>query len=336
MAELNSALFGLRTTDSTALYRESSPGRSPLLLSSLAASPRSRSSRTLIIDSDGSVDDALAIAVATKQAHVAALLSTHGDISVTEATRVLQGVKKHFQMEASVFEGSGHPLVGRFQPRPVERPGITICEAMCPVAPILTSWTERASIALIRTLIDSPDRTVDVVCFGPLTNLALALKIEPRIIQRARSWWISHQSTAFVIGPYPIKHAVQQDTADAADSSVAPLNIVSIEPASIQSIAWSQFDVLAGQKNLISDFLHRYSASFGHPTSAMPLPAWYPLAGMMMSMVLDRDSHLTPGRLTHASITNDQLVCVEPTSQLAANAKLIEHLNSAKLLKLLK
>ena len=137
----------------------------------------------LLIDTDPGVDDALAILMAHAHADVAALTVAAGNVglehTVRNACRLVDVVKS----ATPVFPGCATPLVRMPEedaafvhgkdgfgdvgyPEPVTRPG-----------------DEHAALALLRLTRERPGE-LTLVALGPLTNLALALRLDPTLPER--------------------------------------------------------------------------------------------------------------------------------------------------------
>lgn len=145
------------------------------------------SPRRVVLDTDPGIDDALAIllGLASPEIELAALSVVHGNCPLPDAVRNALAV---------LALGSGsHVPVAVGCARPLLREPFTAQEihgdaglgyARLPPAP-LHPVAEHAVDLLIREIMAAPGE-VTLCAVGPLTNVALALRKEPRIIEHVR------------------------------------------------------------------------------------------------------------------------------------------------------
>jgi inosine-uridine nucleoside N-ribohydrolase len=139
--------------------------------------------RRIIIDTDPGIDDAMAIAFAMKSLDLAliGLTTIYGNAYVHETTRnALQLMHIADRPDIPVAQGATHSLV-----RPFARPAYFVHgeDAMGNVnlsPPPLQPVSQTAAAFIIEQVMATPGE-VTLVAIGPLTNLALALHLEPRI-----------------------------------------------------------------------------------------------------------------------------------------------------------
>jgi purine nucleosidase len=138
----------------------------------------------LLIDTDPGVDDALALlmALAEPAAEVMALTVAAGNVglehTVPNALRVLELVGA----SVPVFAGCADPLVHRAGDAAFVHGRDGFGDAGLP-APLGQAQAEHAALAMLRV---SREHAGDItfVMLGPLTNLALALKLDPGLPRR--------------------------------------------------------------------------------------------------------------------------------------------------------
>jgi purine nucleosidase len=137
--------------------------------------------RTVLIDTDTASDDAVALIMALRSTlvHVAAITVVAGNVPVEQATRNALYTVELCGAEVPVYSGASKPLTRTLE-------AATWFHGMDGLgdhgfAPKLrTAEPIHAVDAIIATALANPG--LEVVTLGPLTNLALAIEREPRIV----------------------------------------------------------------------------------------------------------------------------------------------------------
>jgi purine nucleosidase len=134
--------------------------------------------RRILLDTDlamgepgADVDDgfALAFALADPELSVELVTTVNGNTDVDTATRLtLQLLERLGRQDVPVARGAATPLVGDWTRG---RPGIARVDAPLP---------GHAALRIVERVMAEPGE-LTVVAIGPLTNVALALALEPRI-----------------------------------------------------------------------------------------------------------------------------------------------------------
>lgn len=136
-----------------------------------------------ILDSDPGIDDALAIllALASPEIELEAVTVVHGNCSVEQGTlNALSVLELAGAVTVPVYQGFPRPLV---QPRLLapETHG-TMGLGYAELGPPQTrACSEHAMDFLIETIMTSPGE-ITLVAIGPLTNVAMAVRREPRLV----------------------------------------------------------------------------------------------------------------------------------------------------------
>jgi purine nucleosidase len=140
--------------------------------------------RALILDTDGGVDDAQALIMLVANGRAPALITTvFGNVGVDAATRNILDVLGMLGADIPVHQGADRPLAQPIidarhvhgddglggAPRPAKRPVLSSEDG---VGVLRTSFRDAAARG----------ERVDILMIGPLTNLALALRLEPAIV----------------------------------------------------------------------------------------------------------------------------------------------------------
>src|ERR687893_424848 len=144
--------------------------------------------RTIILDCDPGHDDAIALLVAygSPNLELAAVTTAAGNQILDKVTRNAQAVATVGGLRGvPAAAGGGPPLVR--EPRVAEAEhgasgldGVTLPAATVPVDP------RHAVELIIETVMSRPTGEVTLVPTAALTNLALAVRLEPRIVDRVR------------------------------------------------------------------------------------------------------------------------------------------------------
>jgi purine nucleosidase len=142
--------------------------------------------QSLIIDCDPGVDDAvgLLLAFASPELDLLAVTTVAGNVSLKRTTRNARIIRQIANREdVPVFAGAARPL--RRPPAEAAEfhgaEGLGDLETFEPDAPAATEGAVEALIALV---MGRAAGSVALAVMGPMTNLALALRAEPRLAER--------------------------------------------------------------------------------------------------------------------------------------------------------
>lgn len=148
-------------------------------------------SKHIIIDTDPGIDDALAIllALASPEITLDGITTIHGNASTEQTTRnalaVLELAKAN---HVPVFQGCDVPLVKEslLSPETHGNSGLGYAQL---TEPTIKPKAGHGSDYLIEQIMSRPGE-VTLVAIGPLTNVALAIRKEPRIVQNVKEVFI--------------------------------------------------------------------------------------------------------------------------------------------------
>jgi hypothetical protein len=179
-----------------------------------------------------------------------------------------------------VFAGAAHPIIGQHQPclwpgHGKNGLGDTDLEIECPANTRPAPQEKVAAIALIDMLQANPGE-IDVIALGPLTNVALALKLEPRLPLWMKSLWVmggTHMGRGntgpmvefnFAQDPEAahVVFAMWHQVRHVEKASIPPLHLVSWEMCETSALAWTEFDALCALGSPVASFLKRISATY--------------------------------------------------------------------------
>jgi inosine-uridine nucleoside N-ribohydrolase len=155
--------------------------------------------RRVVLDMDVGIDDAIAIAYLAARADVelVALGSVHGNCSADDATvNALRVLEACGLPGVPVARGAAEPLDRALHLALFVHGHDGLGEARLP-APAGAPTGEHAADQIVRLAAEQPGE-LDLLAVGPLTNLGLALRRDPAVLERYRSVVIMGGS-----GPYP-------------------------------------------------------------------------------------------------------------------------------------
>ncbi len=138
----------------------------------------------LLIDTDPGVDDALAILMAHAHAEVLGLTIAAGNVGLAHTVRNARTLVDLVGTPTPVFPGCPSPLVRMPEEDAVHVHGSDGLGDVGFPEPSCRAADEHAVHALIRLTHEHPDLTL--VALGPLTNLALAVRLDPTLPQRVK------------------------------------------------------------------------------------------------------------------------------------------------------
>ncbi len=147
--------------------------------------------KRIILDTDPGIDDSLAIllALASPEISLEGLSVVHGNSSTEQGTlnalSVLELAKAN---HIPVYQGCDLPLVqpSLLAPETHGEQGIGYAKLS---APQTKPKAQKGSDFLIEKIMSAP-KEITLVCIGPLTNVALALRQEPRIVENVKEVFI--------------------------------------------------------------------------------------------------------------------------------------------------
>ncbi|HML23935.1 MAG TPA: nucleoside hydrolase [Aggregatilinea sp.] len=144
--------------------------------------------RKLIIDTDPGIDDAMAIFLALKspELDVIGLTTVFGNVDVgTATTNALRLLDIAGRTEIPVARGAAHPLAGPVRGYAFDVHGED-GQGNVFLPPSAAQPVDQAAAAFIIEQVMAAPGEVTLVPVGPLTNIALALRLEPRLVHAVR------------------------------------------------------------------------------------------------------------------------------------------------------
>ncbi|XP_062390094.1 inosine-uridine preferring nucleoside hydrolase isoform X1 [Sardina pilchardus] len=158
----------------------------------------SKMTKKLLIDVDCGVDDAQAImiALAAPNVQVLGITCTHGNTVVDNVCKnVLRVLQVCGRLDIPVFRGATKPILGISIEAGHFHGEDGLGDAPDPNAPGLDLLQKEGAVqAMIRIVNEHPGQ-VSLVATAPLTNLALAIRIDPSISQKLKGLYIMGGNT---------------------------------------------------------------------------------------------------------------------------------------------
>lgn len=156
--------------------------------------------KKIILDVDTGSDDAIAIAAALlcQDLEVLGICTVGGNVEVKNTTNNTLRVVECCGKDVHVYKGAALPLVSTLQPWSLQAAELPRTEGTkdqeiavhtdhLPLPPTkLKEQQKSACVWLIETLLDSPDGSITLVPVGPMTNIALAMRADERIIPKIK------------------------------------------------------------------------------------------------------------------------------------------------------
>jgi purine nucleosidase len=135
----------------------------------------------VIIDTDPGVDDAHALMMAFAQPgiQVEALTTVAGNVGLAQATANACTILDVLGQDVPVYAGCDRPLVSRHQHAEHVHGRDGLGDAGFPPSARRVE-SEHAALTLVRLANEAPGE-INLVAIGPVTNLAVALKLDPKL-----------------------------------------------------------------------------------------------------------------------------------------------------------
>lgn len=154
--------------------------------------------KKLLLDVDCGVDDAQAImlALAAPNVDVLGITCVHGNTSVENVCkntlRVLQACNK---LEIPVFKGASTPILGHGVKGGNFHGADGLGDAPDPNAPSIDMIQKEGAVSAIIRIVNENQGQVSLVATAPLTNLALAVRMDPSLPGKLKGLYIMGGNT---------------------------------------------------------------------------------------------------------------------------------------------
>jgi len=234
----------------------------------------------LLIDTDAGVDDAsaLMIALACPRVQLLAITTVHGNVPVRQATQNVSLVLDVMGREVPLYEGASRPLLGA----PSDASDIMGPDGLGGV----TAWMQpsmrqrrssMAAVALVQWLTHQPESAqTHLVALGPLTNLALALALQPDLPRYVARLVImggtsEARGNASAVAEFNF-FADPEAAARVLEAGFKDVWLLPWETSLRHPIAWSDFDALLFPENPRTRFLRHITGYLRQRLQNLGLP----------------------------------------------------------------
>lgn len=239
--------------------------------------------RKIIIDTDPGQDDAFAILFALgspAELEVVALTTVGGNVPVSKTSyNARQIVELAGRPDVPVYAGCSRPIIrplltAEYVHGPSGLDGVTLPEPAQPLR------NQHAVNYLVETLMAAPEGDLTICTLGPMTNLAMAMVLEPRIVPRIREVVLmgggffegGNATPAAEFNIYVDPHAASVVFDSGAPVTMAPIDCTYTAQATPE---WLQQLRATGSRTAIeaanmADFYRRYG-SHKFKTEARPI-----------------------------------------------------------------
>lgn len=140
---------------------------------------------SIIIDTDPGVDDALALSLAvSSNLNIAGITTVYGNSTLVNSTRNVLTILQILRKNIPVYQGAFKPLYGN---------GIKAAShgdnglGGFRLKNLKNKVEKQNAIDMLITLLEKkPPKSVEIICIGPVTNIALASILRPDLVQKIK------------------------------------------------------------------------------------------------------------------------------------------------------
>jgi len=222
--------------------------------------------KRIIIDTDPGVDDALAflLALASPEVQLEALTITHGNVTLETGVRnALAVLELTGAAHIPVVRGASLPLVGPLRASDVAHGASGLGEARLP-EPCTQPIPGHAIDFLIERCLAEPGE-ISIFPIGPLTNIALAIRKEPRFAGAVRELVImggAIREGGNVTPQAEFNIHTDPHAAHIVFHSGIPITLVPLDVTHKCILYRTQIETLGGQKSPLIEFLRDATATY--------------------------------------------------------------------------
>ena len=226
--------------------------------------------RRVILDTDPGVDDAMALffLLRSHELELEAVTTVFGNVDVEQTTRnalILLDIAG--RPDIPVARGAGRPLMPHRQRQlggAVVHGDNGLGGAALP-RPSRSAGTQRAAELIVERVMAAPGE-VTLIAVGPLTNVALATCLEPRIVEHVRELIVMGGAATVPGNVTPLAEANFHNDPEAAAIVVAAgyrFVLVGLDVTLEANIRPEQVDALKVRGGEVGAFIHAIAAHYG-------------------------------------------------------------------------
>ncbi|MDO5724556.1 MAG: nucleoside hydrolase [Flaviflexus sp.] len=188
--------------------------------------------KRVILDCDPGHDDAIALflAAGNPEIEVAAITTVGGNQSLDKVTRNALGLATLAGLDCPVAAGASRPLVAEPQTAG-EIHGESGLDGVVLPSPAMSLDPRHGAQVIVDTIMSAEPGEITLVPTGPLTNIALALRLEPAIAERVAEVSLmgggAREGNWSPVAEFNI--VVDPEAADAVFSAPWPLTMVGLD-----------------------------------------------------------------------------------------------------------
>jgi purine nucleosidase len=226
--------------------------------------------RRVIFDTDPGVDDAMALFLLLRspELELEAVTTVFGNVDVEQTTRnavILLDVAG--RQDIPVAGGAGRPLMLQ---RQRQQGGAVVhgdngLGGITLPTPSRTAGSQRAAELIVERVMQSPGE-ITLIAVGPLTNIALATSLEPRIVENVRELIVMGGAASVPGNVTPLAEANFHNDPEAASIVVSAgyrLVLVGLDVTLQAIITPEQVDQVRDRGGAIGAFTHAVSSHYG-------------------------------------------------------------------------
>ena len=299
----------------------------------------------VVIDTDPGVDDAHAImmAAAHPTTRIEALTTVAGNVSLERATANALIILEALNADIPVYAGSGDALVTPTPRRAISHGADGLGDSGFP-ASSRTARSEHAVHALIRLADEAPGE-LTLVAIGPLTNVALATRLDPTLPKKYKRLVVMggaiHGMGNSWIQAVEFNFYVDPEAAAIVMNTWPGLTLISWETTMAHALTRRQIEALKSIASPRADFFRRtiqnrsIQQASGQPVLYEPDPLAMAVA-LEPEIVVQQESRVVDVELGGQLTRGQTVVDWFDLTGRSPNANLVQEVNKERFWELMK